>query len=80
MGGAQADMFLGLGGESIHGFTWGSRGFADPALLFGVEGWRSWASSELCLVALSLNPKDGMMRATMGSPELAQALCCGILW
>lgn len=57
MSGEHADMFLGLGGERIHGFTWGLRGFADSTLLFGMEGWRSWAFSEFCLVALSLNPE-----------------------
>lgn len=82
MSGEHADMFLGLGGERIHGFTWGLRGFADSTLLFGMEGWRSWAFSEFCLVALSLNPEDDMMRAPVGGilGWLAQAICCGILW
>lgn len=63
-----------MGGESIYGFTWGPRSFADPTLGFGIKGWRGWASSELCLVAWSLRPQNVLMRTLVGNPGLAQAL------
>lgn len=66
--------------ESIHGSTWGPRGFADPALHFGMEEWISRTSSKLYLVAYSLILEDDMMRAPKGGPGLAGTLCCGIWW
>lgn len=47
----------------------GAPGLAD-CMKFGMEGWSSW-TSELCLVAWSLNPEDGMT----GAPNQWGAPC-----
>lgn len=68
-----------MGGESIHGFTWGPRSFADPTLGFGIKGWGFWASSELGLVAWSLCPENVLTRTPVGNPGLAQAFSGNLL-